>query len=69
MVKCLNPKDQGWASPEARKRWWSIVTELEREGRALAKDSLVLDVDIAAAKAKRDRRRWTSSRSKPRGGR
>jgi len=55
MIKCLNPKDQGWASPEARKRWWSIVTELERENRALAKESLVFDGDAEAAKQERDR--------------
>jgi len=35
MFKHLYPKDQGWASPEERKRWWSIVTELERAAKEL----------------------------------
>ena len=55
MLKYLYPKDKGWANHEDRKRRRSIVTELEREHRMLAKESLVLDVNIAAAKAERDR--------------
>ena len=35
MLKYLYPKDKGWATPEDRKRWWSIVTELERTAKAL----------------------------------
>jgi hypothetical protein len=35
MLKHLYPKDKGWASPEERKRWWSLVAELERTARAL----------------------------------
>ena len=35
MLKFLYPKDKRWASPEDRKRWWSIVTELERTAKAL----------------------------------
>lgn len=36
MLKHLYPKHQGWASPEDRKRWWALVTELERVAKALA---------------------------------
>ena len=35
MLKHLYPKDQVWASPEDRKRWWMLVTELERTAKAL----------------------------------
>ena len=35
MLKHLYPKDQGWASPEDRKRWWILVTELELTAKAL----------------------------------
>lgn len=35
MLKHLYPKDKGWASPEDRQQWWSIVTELERTAKAL----------------------------------
>lgn len=35
MLKHLYPKDKGWASPEERKRWWSLVTELENTAKAL----------------------------------
>jgi len=35
MLKHLYPKGQGWASPEERKRWWTLVTELERTATAL----------------------------------
>jgi hypothetical protein len=35
MLKHLYPKDKGWASPEDRKRWWSLVTELENTANAL----------------------------------
>jgi len=35
MLKHLYPKDQAWASPEDRKRWWTLVTELERTAKAL----------------------------------
>jgi len=55
MLKYLYPKDKGWASHEDRKRRRSIVTELGSEHRMLAKESLVLDVNVAAAKAERDR--------------
>ncbi len=37
MLKYLYPKGKGWASPEDRKRWWSIVTELERTAKALSR--------------------------------
>ena len=37
MLKYLYPKDKGWASPEDRKRWWSIVTELDRTAKALVR--------------------------------
>jgi hypothetical protein len=35
MLKHLYPKDKDWVSSEERKRWWSIVTELERTAKAL----------------------------------
>jgi len=35
MLKHLYPKGQSWASPEERKRWWALVTELERTAAAL----------------------------------
>ena len=35
MLKRLYPKGQDWASPEERKRWWTVVTELERTATAL----------------------------------
>ena len=35
MLKHLYPKDKGWASPEERMRWWSLVAELERTAKAL----------------------------------
>lgn len=35
MLKHLYPKDKGWASPEERKRWWALVTELEHTAKAL----------------------------------
>jgi len=35
MLKHLYPKGQGWASPEERKRWWTVVTELQRTATAL----------------------------------
>jgi hypothetical protein len=35
MLKHLYPKGQGWATPEERKRWWSLVTELEHTAKAL----------------------------------
>jgi hypothetical protein len=35
MLKHLYPKDKSWASPEERKRWWSLVTELENTAKAL----------------------------------
>jgi len=35
MLKHLYPKGQAWASPEQRKRWWMLVTELERTAKAL----------------------------------
>ena len=35
MLKHLYPKDKGWASPEDRKRWWSLVSELEGTANAL----------------------------------
>lgn len=35
MLKHLYPKDQAWASPEDRKRWWTLVTELECTAKAL----------------------------------
>ena len=35
MLKHLYPKDKGWATPEERKRWWFLVTELERTAKAL----------------------------------
>ena len=35
MLKHLYPKDKGWASPEERKRWWSLVSELENTTNAL----------------------------------
>ncbi len=28
MLKHLYPEGQAWASPEERKRWWTLVTEL-----------------------------------------
>ena len=37
MLKFLYPKGKDWASPEDRKRWWSIVTELERTARSLSR--------------------------------
>jgi len=36
MLKHLYPKNQGWVSPEERKRWWALVTELERTARELS---------------------------------
>jgi hypothetical protein len=36
MLKNLYPKGQGWVSPEERKRWWTLVTELERTARELS---------------------------------
>jgi len=35
MLKHLYPGGQAWASPEDRKRWWALVTELERTAKAL----------------------------------
>ena len=35
MLKQLYPKDKGWASSEERKRWWSLVTEVENTGKNL----------------------------------
>jgi len=35
MLKHLYPKDKGWASSEERKRWWSLVTEVENTGKNL----------------------------------
>jgi mobilization protein NikA len=35
MLKHLYPKYKSWASPEERKRWWSLVTELENTATAL----------------------------------
>ena len=35
MLKHLYPKDKGWASPEERKRWWTLVSELENTANAL----------------------------------
>ena len=35
MLKQLYPKDKGWASSEERKRWWSLVTELENTAKNL----------------------------------
>lgn len=37
MLKHLYPRDKGWASPQERKRWWAIVTELEQTARALVR--------------------------------
>ena len=34
MLKYLYPKDKDWARPEDRRRWWSIVTELERTAKS-----------------------------------
>lgn len=39
MLKHLYPKDKSWASPEERKRWWSLVTELENTAKALHQES------------------------------
>ena len=39
MLKHLYPKGQGWASPEERKRWWSLVTKLENTAKALHRQS------------------------------
>jgi Mobilization protein NikA len=35
MLKHLYPKDKDWASPEDRKRWWALVTELESTAKSL----------------------------------
>ena len=35
MLNHLYPKDKGWASPEERKRWWTLVSELENAANAL----------------------------------
>ena len=35
MLKHLYPKDKDWATLEERKRWWSLVTELESTARSL----------------------------------
>jgi len=35
MLKHFYPKGQAWASGEERKRWWNLVTELERIAKAL----------------------------------
>jgi hypothetical protein len=35
MRKHLYPKDKDWASPEDRKRWWALVTELESTAKSL----------------------------------
>jgi hypothetical protein len=37
MLKHLYPKGRDWASPEDRKRWWSLVTELESIAKALSR--------------------------------
>lgn len=37
MLKHLYPKDKGWASPQERKRWWTLVTEFERTAKALVR--------------------------------
>jgi hypothetical protein len=35
MLKHLYPKDKAWASPDERKRWWSLVTDLENTAKNL----------------------------------
>lgn len=35
MLKHLYPKGAGWVTAEERKRWWALVTELERTVNAL----------------------------------
>ena len=35
MLKHLYPKGQDWTTPEERKRWWALVTELEHTAKAL----------------------------------
>jgi Mobilization protein NikA len=35
MLKHLYPRGQAWANPEDRKRWWTLVTELECTAKAL----------------------------------
>lgn len=35
MLKHLYPKGQGWAAPEERRRWWVLVSELERIAKVL----------------------------------
>ncbi len=39
MLKHLYPKGQGWASSEERKRWWALVTDLERTAKALLRSA------------------------------
>jgi hypothetical protein len=40
MLKHLYPKDKGWASPQGRKRWWTLLTELEPTAKALVRSGL-----------------------------
>jgi hypothetical protein len=35
MLKHLYPKEKDWVSPEERKRWWTLVSELENTANAL----------------------------------
>ena len=36
MLKHLYPKGRDWVTPEERKRWWALVTQLERTALELS---------------------------------